>query len=565
MSADAQPPEPNLLDTPAAGPQAIRGGVLRGAGYTLALGLSVVSVPLLIRHLGVAAFGSYVLVTSLMTLIAGVTEGGLQAVTTREYTLREAHERDALMRNVIGLRVVLTLVGVVVAVAFAVLAGYDRTLVLGTVLAGGALVVQSLQTLFAVPLLARLRFGWATAADLVRQAVLVSLTVTLILAGASLLPFFAIALPSALAGVVLTVWLVRGMTPFVPAFHRAEWWPLARDTVPYAAAIAVNVAYFRLAIVLMSLLTTRLETGFFAAAFRIMEVLLPVPSVVIGAVFPILARAARDDRQRLTYATGRILEVAVIAGSGLVLVLELAAPTIISVLAGSDSEPSVAVLRLQAPALLATFVAVAGGFSLLSLRRHRALLVANLAALASSVLLCIVLIPPYGARGAAVATTVAEVALAGVTFVVLIRALDTLRPSPRLIAVPALAVGIGVLLHLSHLPAPVQAIAGAVLYLAVLAAGGIVPPELRAAFSSWRSTRTIARYVGSRCMRRHTENSSRAAGLVCSPSGRVSLDRRRAVYRLWTSRNEPADWCRSRRTCPSAPISSRAWATTSPA
>lgn len=466
---------------------------MRGAGYTLALALSVASVPLLIRHLGVVAFGSYVLVTSLMTLIAGVTEGGLQAVATREYTLRDADERDALMRNVIGLRVVLTLVGVVVAVGFAILAEYDRTLVLGTILAGGALVVQSLQTLFAVPLLAQLRFGWATTADLVRQSVLVSLTVTLVLAGASLLPFFAIALPSALAGTILTIWLVRGMTPFAPAFHRAEWWPLARDTVPYAAAIAVNVAYFRLTIVLMSLLTTGLETGFFAAAFRILEVLLPVPSVVIGAVFPILARAARDDRERLTYATGRILEVAVIAGSGLVLVLELLAPTIISVLAGSDSEPSVAVLRLQAPALLATFVAVAGGFSLLSLRRHRALLIANLAALSASVLLCFLLIPPYGARGAAVATTTAELALAAVTFTLLVRALNTLRPSPRLAVIPLLAAATGILMALSHLPAPVQAVVGAIVYLAVLAACGIVPPELRAALASWRSTRTMAR------------------------------------------------------------------------
>lgn len=466
---------------------------MRGAGYALALGLSAASVPLLIRHLGVVDFGSYVLVTSLMTLIAGVTEGGLQAVATREYTLRDAHEREALMQNVIGLRIVLTLAGVALAVGFAILAGYERTLVLGTVLAGGALLVQSLQALFAVPLMAQLRFGWATTVDLLRQAVLVSLTVMLILAGASLLPFFAIALPSAVAGTLLTAWLVRGMTPFTPTFHRAEWWPLARDTVSYAAAIAVNVAYFRLTIVLMSLLTTGLETGFFAAAFRILEVLLPVPAVVIGAVFPILARAARDDRERLTYATRRILEVAVIAGSGLVLVLELAAPTIIAVLAGPDSEPSVDVLRIQAPALLATFVAVAGGFSLLSLRRHRALLIANLSALSASVLISFVLIPPYGARGAAVATTAAELALAAVTVILLTRALDTLRLSPRLAAVPLVAAGTGVTLTFTQLGAPVQATLGVAVYLAVLAVCGILPPEVRAALAALRSTRTSAR------------------------------------------------------------------------
>lgn len=257
---------------------------------------------------------------------------------------------------------------------------------------------------------------------------------------------------------------------------------LLRDTVPYAAAIAVNVAYFRLAVVLMSLLSDELETGYFATSFRILEVLLPVPSVVVGAVFPILARAARDDPERLGYATRRIFEVAVIGGCGLVLVLELGAPAIVQVLAGGAADPAIEVLRLQAPALAATFVAVGCGFPLLSLRRHRALLVANLVALVASVSLCFALIPSEGARGGAVATTVAEIALAVVTLALLVRASPGRSLGLGILAPVALAVGLGALLALAPLPSAAQAIAGGLVYLGVLAALGRIPVELREAF-----------------------------------------------------------------------------------
>lgn len=467
---------PDLLDTPAAGPKAIRGSLLRGGGYTLGLLLSAGSVPFVVRHLGVEDFGRFVLITALMTVVAGTTEGGLQAIGTREYTVRAEAERDQLMRNLLGVRLVVTGVGVVLAIGFAVIAGYDRTLILGTVVAGAGLMVQSVQTLIAVPLTAELRLGWATAADLVRQVLVVSLTLALVIAGASLLPFFAVAVPASLATLALTAVLVRDATPFRPAFDRREWWVLLRDTVPYAAAIAVNVAYFRIAIILLSLLGTELETGYFATSFRVMEVLLPVPAIVVGAVFPVLARAARDDLARLRYATQRVFETSLLAGLGIALVIVLAAPTIIQIVAGDESDASIDVLRIQAPALVATFVAIAAGYPLLSLRRHRDLLVANLAALIASVGLCFALIPAHGATGAAVATTSAEVALAIVNVWLLTRTRIPL--SIAVLPAALLATGLGLCTLLLPVPDLVRAGVGGVVFLAVVAAAGRIPQEL---------------------------------------------------------------------------------------
>ena len=125
-----------LLDSDQAGPSAIRGSVVRTVGYVGGVLLSIVSASLIIRHLGVIDFGRYVTVISLIALVQTVTDAGLTGVGVREFTMRHGHEQERLMRNLIGLRLALATVGVGGALLFAVLAGYDRTLVLGTAAAG---------------------------------------------------------------------------------------------------------------------------------------------------------------------------------------------------------------------------------------------------------------------------------------------------------------------------------------------------------------------------------------------------------------------------------------------
>ena len=475
--ASTQPPR-DLLDTTEAGPAAIRGGALRGLGYGLGLLLSAGTVPFVVRHLGLVEFGHFVLVSSLMTLVGGLTEAGLQAVAVREYSTRSDTDRARLMPNLLGLRLALTTVGVLIALAFALIADYERTLVLGVVLAGAGLLIQSTQTLVVAPLAAELRLGWTTLIELIRQFVTVVLTLGLIVVGASLLPFFAVAIPSGIVALVMTGWLVRHSISFRPRFDGAEWGRLLRATFAFSVATAVAIAYFRIGLILMSLISTELETAYFAASFRLLEVLLPLPGLAIGAVFPILARAARDDEARLNYATTRVFDVALLAGGFLIVGLELGAPIAIQILAGDAGDPAIEVLRIQAPALLGTALATAGGFALLSLHRHREILWANLVALVLAIVLTLALAPGMGANGAAIATTAAEWALALAVIVLLARSTGRVHLQAR-IAVPV-AVGIALGFSVLALPVPVlaQTAIGLAVYVAVLLVTRSIPQEL---------------------------------------------------------------------------------------
>ncbi len=475
--------EQDLLDTSAAGPAAIRGGAVRLIAFAAGSLLSVVSVALMFRHLGLQDSGRYVTILALVAIAGGVTDAGLVGIGVREYAQTEGESRDAVMRRLLGLRIVLTGVGVVAAVLFALAAGYGATMVLGAVLAGAAYLVIAVQSAYSVALQAQLRLGTVAAADLVRQLVNVVSVLVLVAVGASLLPFFVVNLPAAVVALALTAWFVRGAMPLRPTFEVGTWGALVRDTLPYAVATAVGAIYFRLAVVLMSLIASAEQTGYFGASFRGVEVLIVVPQLLVSSAFPIFSRAARDDLGRLSQAIGRVFAVCLLLGVAVAVLLVVGAPFIIRVVAGPEFAPAEDVLRIHGLGLVASFAAAAWGYAALSLRLHRGILVASLVALVVSAGLVTWLASVHGAVGAAIGTAVAEaVLMVGMGLTVRAAGVSLgvdVGVAVRTVLAGAVAVGVGLaLVSGAGVPSVVGAAVALGVYGGAIAASGALPAEL---------------------------------------------------------------------------------------
>jgi O-antigen/teichoic acid export membrane protein len=465
----------------------MRGAALRSGGYAAGVALSLLSAPVLVRHLGVDGFGRYTTVIALVSLVAGLTEAGVNAIAVREYSIHADHARDAVMRQLIGVRLAMSTVALVLAGGFALVAGYDAVLVKGTVAVSLGFLFSTLQTLLAVPLQATLRFGWATALELVRQAVTVVLIVALAISGAGLLPFFAVPIGAGLVVVIATVPRVRGLTPLRPAFHVREWGRLLRATLPWAIATALSAAYFRVGVIVMSIIASERETGYYATSFRIMEVLIMLPAVAFGAALPILSRAGAEDPERFDQAGRRMLELTIIGATGLAVCVVLGAPIAVGILAGPQGDPSIPVLRIQVLALLPSALTGAAGVQLLSIRREWAVVGGNVLGLAAAAALTLVLGSVLDAQGAALATLIAELVVTTVVVGALVRERAAIRPA-LLTLVPLIllgAVSCAVIL-VPGLPAVVDLAVGALVFVVGLRLVGRFPPEVREALGTRR-------------------------------------------------------------------------------
>ena len=472
----------DALDSREAGPRIIRGGVLRIAGYGAGSLLSVLSIALLTRHLGTGDFGRYATVFALIAIITGLVDAGTASIGVREYALREARDGRAFLAQLLGMRLALAGAGGIGALGFALAAGYDGEMVAGTAVAAVGLLLTVLAGTMAIVLQSTLRLGWVTSLDFLRQAATVLALVVAILAGAGLVPLLAVPIPVGVVVLVATIALLRGHAPMRPRADRAEWRRVVVLALPFAMATAVGIVYANVTVIAMSLATSDTETGLFSAAFRVYFVLATIPGLLVASAFPLLARAARDDRERLRYAVQRMLEITLILGTGMALVTALGAPAAIDVVAGADYRASTDVLRVMALALLGTHLIALGGFALLSVERYRALLVANAIALSVSAGLTFALAPSLGADGAAIAVVAGDSVLGTLYFVALRRG-DGIALTWRIVGPVVLATGAGAGLALiSGLPAvPAAALAGLV-FAGVLLALRAVPTEVFEAF-----------------------------------------------------------------------------------
>ncbi len=160
---------------------------------------------------------------------------------------------------------------------------------------------------------------------------------------------------------------------------------------------------FRLDQIILGLLTTDAALGIYAIAVNLSEITLYVPGAVAAASIAAIARASDSVRVVQTLRTFRVLVVVTAAGG----VAAVAGAPLIPLLFGAAYDHSVVPYLWLLPG--AVGYAASGVFSsaLLSSSHPARSSIGPLVALVSGIVLDLVLIPSFGASGAAVAATAA--------------------------------------------------------------------------------------------------------------------------------------------------------------
>jgi O-antigen/teichoic acid export membrane protein len=480
----------DVLTSPRAGGKVIRGSAWRVMGNAAGMLAGLATATLLLRHLGVAESGRYVTVLSLVAIAFSVVDLGLGVSASRELALRDPGERRALLANVLAQRLWITPLAVLAIVSFALLAGYPTSMEIGAALAGTGLYAMALADALLLPLTVELRNAGLGLVDFLKQAVTLACVALLVALGAGLTPFFAILIVAGLA-TMATAPLLLGPGAFVrPRWDRAEQRALLHRALPLAVALVLGQVYFRLVILLMSLISDPRQTGYFGGSLRAMETLVGISVLVAGVALPLLAAAARDDRARLRYAIEGLSEGVLIAGVLVVLVTVRAAEPVMAIIGGPGFGPSGAVLRIQVGALLFGALVQIWAVSLVALGRQRELILTNALGLLGMAAFAAVLVPSFGARGGAAASVLGDALLAALVYWRL-RACEVrvvMRPGFLLrVALAAAAAGVALALPIPDLLA---AFLAGLLFLGVGQLIGMVPKEVHDAFPSrgplWR-------------------------------------------------------------------------------
>jgi O-antigen/teichoic acid export membrane protein len=476
----------DILASTDAGARVIRGSFMRAGGMAAGIVVGLGTAALLLRYLGVTESGRYVTVMSLLVIAGSITDTGLNITGSRALALRKPAERSVLVANFVGQRMLITPVVLLTVALFTVAAGYPHSMVAGSLLAGLGVFFFSVADAVLLPLTVELRNVGLAFIDFFRQLLTLAGVALLVVLGARLTPFFAIQIVVGVAVVIVASLLVGPSAFMHPRFDRAEQKAMLTKALPVATAFVLGQIYFRLVIVLMSLISNTEQTGYFAGSLRAMEALVTVPILIAGVALPVLAKAAYDDRARLRYVTEGLSEGAVIGGVFVILVTARAAEPVMALIGGPSFRPSGGVLRIQVATLLFIALYQIWTVALIALGRQRDLILTNIAALLGVAIFVAVLVPPLGARGGAIASVLGDTLLAALIYWRLRLAAGSVRMRPGFLGrVAAAAALASVALAVPGLPDLVAAGLAGVLFLGFGQAIGMMPGELRTALG-WR-------------------------------------------------------------------------------
>lgn len=482
-------PAPDVLRGPDVARRVVRGGAVRILGYGAMNLLGVVSSVLLLRALGVEDFGRYGTVLALIAIAATITDAGLTITGSRELALRpKGRERREVLGAILGLRLALCSLGMVVAFAFGLLVGYDDAMLAGVALAGAGSVLLAAQATLGLPLVVDLRNGMVALSDLLKQTILVAGVAALAIAGdAGLVAFLAIQVPIGAISLAVMPLMVGRADRAWPRWHLGEWADIGLRALPVAAAAILAMVYVRVLTVMASLLTDDREVGLFVTSARVVEMVGALALLLAGVVLPVASVAAREDRGRLGYVLRRTTEISFLLGGLIALVLVVAARPIVELLGGAEYSDAGPVLAIQGVAIFTVFLVQAWVTFLIADHRQRDLVRAVVVGLVTVVVAGLLLIPPMGAAGAALAAVIADVVYAGaVFFMVSGRVSDVAPVTLGFVGKVLLALAPAVLIALiPGLPALAAAALGVLAFVAANLALRTVPPDVWSSLPSW--------------------------------------------------------------------------------
>lgn len=448
------------------------GTLARSTGEVVGKLASLAFFVVVARQLGEEQFGDLVFGMSLSTVLLLVAGLGMQEMIGREVA-KDPRRADDLVWNVVVIKA-LMMIGLLLVIV-AVVALQDRSLE-----SAAAIVIVSIGvgfeyqagTLYAV-FDGRERQQYVATTLIVNRVSTALLGIGAALAGAGIVTIAILFTVGSALGLLTAYWLMyrfvlRPSTRIEPR----KWAELIRASLPLGIMSLFGAVSFRTSVVLLGLFAAgSADVGEYGAAFRLVEATLFLPASFNAAALPWFSRhegrGAVPIARGFEMATKTVFALVLPIGLGMTLFAE----PLIETLYGSDYSGAVTPLRLLGAMVVLWGVNTTMVTVLVSRNRPDLYTVPALVALVPNLVLSVILIPPHGAEGAAIAAVAAAAVLTSIAVprtARLFGSVSLLRVLPApLAAGSAMALCAAALTDIPWVPA---AIASAAVYAATFLA-----------------------------------------------------------------------------------------------
>lgn len=441
-------------------------------GRVITAFLGIVSIKVITNYLPTDIYGQYTTLYEFIGFFAIAADFGLYTIGVREMAKKEKPEED-ILANILSIRIIL----IILTLGLSILVANLIPKYQGTYVSSGIWLVAITTSLMLLHgtltsvLQYRLKMLYANIALTIGKILTVSYIVTTIfyISPDNIDKGFTHLLYAGIIGnstmVLLTLIIV---TRYIKVRLKLNW-QFAKDILikafPLGLSLILSTIYFKLDVILLSLLRDYHETGLYGVSLKFMEILTVIPVFFMNSALPSLTENFRNNMQKFVSLIERswhfllIIATPLLIG-GVILAFPLtfliSSPQFLSgfhcnadmqiveqtieeakeTCANLETYPDSIVptsgeyelpftyfkgtdvaLKLILIAMFFSFLNTLFTFALISIDKQSLLLVINLIGAAFNVITNLIFIPEYGFIGAAITTIITEIIVLAGTYI----------------------------------------------------------------------------------------------------------------------------------------------------
>jgi len=364
----------------------------------------------LARYLGTADFGKYNFVFAYLAFFGVITDLGLRAILVREMS-RNPSITPKLIGNAYIIKLLLTVFAVVLSIIVISFLSYPKDTTTYVYIAAFTLLFISFSEFYSGIFQSNLRMVYNIIARLVYRILSAILIFWIIFSHGTLMQIIAVLVFSEGIKTLISYLFSRKFTRAKFEIDFGLWKYLFKEALPIALSGVLFIIYFRIDVIMLSMMQGDAAVGIYSAAYKLSEPLTLIPHAFMMSLFPLMSGYFETSRDKLIKSYKLSFKYLFMIALPIAIGTTLIADKLILIIYKSPFANSTTVLQILIWALVFVSVNSVLLHLLISMGKQKLSTLSYALCAVANVTLNFILIPIMSYNGAAIATVVTNAVL----------------------------------------------------------------------------------------------------------------------------------------------------------
>jgi len=381
------------------------GYLTAGRGVSMIIGFLYIT--LIARYLGPASYGILAFALALNNMFNVLINFGIDPLTIREIARDKSQTKNYFVNGIVLKILFGTFTFFVIYIVLNVL-NYSSTTKTVVYLITLSFIIDSINKLFYDIYLAFERMIYISTLKILRNTMFFLISMFFIISNLNVI-FFALLYLITSGAIMLTNTILSGS--FLEQSTKIDthfWRILIKEAWPFALTSGFITIYYWIDSIMLSYMTGDYYVGIYNAAYKILSVMLIIPTIYFSAIYPIMSKLFKRSKEFLGFSVYQSIKYMSIFGFFIGVLGYMLSYEIILLIFGKDYISSANALEILIWSGVCIYLSQPYGYLVKSINKQKVETTITAIASILNVSLNFIVIPHYGYIGASATTLITE-------------------------------------------------------------------------------------------------------------------------------------------------------------